>query len=62
MYSGRDLARDTYAGIKMRPVRARTVMRQPVAAETVKPLYVGWSEGRAKVSSLVATSPIKRDG
>jgi hypothetical protein len=53
-YGGLSLARDTYAGIKMQPVKARPVV-QPVAAEDVKPLYAHWSDGQKRVSSLVGT-------
>jgi len=57
MYSGRDLARDTYHGIKMQParrVRAAAPM-QPRAASPVVPWYES-----GKVKSIVASS-LKRE-
>ena len=65
MYRGLDLARDTYHGLKMRPVVARPVV-QPVAASPVDSfldslearedaLEYRWYERSARVSSLVGT-------
>lgn len=54
MYRGLSLARDTYNGFPLRPVRARPVV-QPVAAH--EPIEHRWFDGDARVSSLVGTLP-----
>jgi len=46
MYSGRNLARDTYTGFPLRPVRGRPVV-QPVAAEPSFDTTLDWAMTRA---------------